>query len=191
MVTTSNLETADEELKITASTEHETKRLTATNIHPQINKALRSSFNESSAKNQKIQDKQINFGFNSFIGSGNTPQDLKVQTAKKVRLGNGNASAKQSFVVSEKHLFSTSSQQSNTANPMRDRLMTEFLKTKIGQQRFEKVEKLLQNEPNPIALLKKPTQELKDALLGEGGDQSQLKGLLRMLERSHVIKSGL
>ena len=32
---------------------------------------------------------------------------------------------------------------------------------------------------------------MKDALLGEGGDQSQLKGLLRVLERTHLIKSEL
>ena len=29
---------------------------------------------------------------------------------------------------------------------------------------------------------------MKDALLGEGGDQSQLKSLLRVLERTHLIK---
>ena len=74
---------------------------------------------------------------------------------------------------------------------MRDRLMTEFLKKKIGLARFEQVERLLQNEVNPSALLKKPSEELKDALLGENGDQSQLKALLRMLERTLVTKSDL
>ena len=96
---------------------------------------------------QKIHDKQIKFGFNSFIGSGNTPQDLKVQTAKKARLAHATTSSqaagKQSFVVSEKHLFSDNSQQAAAANPMRDRLMTEFLKKKIGPESFERVERLL------------------------------------------------
>ena len=105
--------------------------------------SLRSSWNKAAISSQKINDKQ-NFGFNSFIGSGNTPQDLKMQQRKKAR--NGFASGKQSLVVSEKpieirekHILNSSS----SGNPMRDRLMTEFLKNKIGHERYEKVELLL------------------------------------------------
>ena len=164
MVTAHNISSIGEEFKL----EHELesgdlvpKLHSGTNANLQINRPLRSSFNEPIAPKQKIHDKQINFGFNSFIGSGNTPQDLKVQTAKKARLAaattGSQAAGKQSFVVSEKHLFSNNPQQAAAANPMRDRLMTEFLKKKITPERFEQVEKVLQNEANPAALLKKPS----------------------------------
>ena len=155
MVTTTHLKTGEEELKINLEShlneKPEKKLNSSTNMDFINSKALRSSFTNVSTSNQKINDKHKNFGFNSFIGSGNTPQDLKMQSSKKARYAN--AAGNQSLVVSEKHLLN----QSNGGNPMRDRLMTEFLKKKIGPQRYEVVEQLLQNSFDPQALLKNPS----------------------------------
>ena len=88
-------------------------------------------------------------GFNSFIGSGSTPKDLKVQSKHKLTsMGNyGKAgTASKSFIVTDK-----------PASQGRDKLMTDFLKKKIGIERFEKVEKILQDEKDPSALLKAPS----------------------------------
>ena len=50
----------------------EKKLNSSTNMDFINSKALRSSFNNA-ASNQKMSQKSKNFGFNSFIGSGNTP----------------------------------------------------------------------------------------------------------------------
>ena len=95
MVTTKHLKTRDEELKINIESQlggRPEKKLNSSKNTDFMNKnSLRSSWNKAAISSQKINDKQ-NFGFNSFIGSGNTPQDLKMQQRKKAR--NGFASGK-------------------------------------------------------------------------------------------------
>ena len=95
MVTTKHLKTRDEELKINIDSqlgERAEKKLNSSkNANFMNNNSLRSSLTKAAISSKKINDKQ-NFGFNSFIGSGNTPQDLKMQQRKKAR--NGFASGK-------------------------------------------------------------------------------------------------
>ena len=95
MVTTKHLKTRDEELKINIESqlgERAEKKLNSSkNANFMNNNSLRSSLTKAAISSKKINDKQ-NFGFNSFIGSGNTPQDLKMQQRKKAR--NGFASGK-------------------------------------------------------------------------------------------------
>ena len=82
MVTTKHLKTRDEELKINIESQlgdrPEKKLNSSKNMDLMTNNSLRSSWNKPSISSKKVNDKQ-NFGFNSFIGSGNTPQDLKMQ----------------------------------------------------------------------------------------------------------------
>ena len=82
MVTTKHLKTRDEELKINIESQlgdrPEKKLNSSKNMDLMNNNSLRSSWNKPSISSKKVNDKQ-NFGFNSFIGSGNTPQDLKMQ----------------------------------------------------------------------------------------------------------------
>ena len=98
MVTTKHLKTRDEELKINIDSQlggrPEKKLNSSKNTDFMNNNSLRLSdrgWNKAAISSKKINDKQ-NFGFNSFIGSGNTPQDLKMQQRKKAR--NGFASGK-------------------------------------------------------------------------------------------------
>lgn len=76
IVTTKHLKTGEEELKINLESQlgerPEKKLNSSTNMDFINSKALRSSFNNA-ASNQKMSEKSKNFGFNSFIGSGNTP----------------------------------------------------------------------------------------------------------------------
>ena len=135
MVTTHNIGNTNEECKVKPlkiQNNTDTDKL-------KLNTVLRNSVEKTESK-LFIDEKQINFGFNSFIGSTNTPQDLKVQSKKKIgNLNNNNSqtSGSKSFIVSEKHL------QTKATNPMRDRLMTEFLKKKIGSERYAQVEAIL------------------------------------------------
>jgi len=60
MVTTDNIHKASEQIK---------------ELPPNDSSGIKSA---NKVAHPKLSNKQINFGFNSFIGSGNTPQDLKV-----------------------------------------------------------------------------------------------------------------
>ena len=60
---------------------------------------------------------------------------------------NGKNTNSKSFIVPDKL----------ASQGMREKLMTDFLKKKIGIERFEKVERILNNEQDPSALLKNPS----------------------------------
>jgi len=107
--------------------------------------------------------KATHTGFNSFIGSGSTPKDLKAQSKSQHKLNNMNHNGKG---VSASKSHPTTKKTSSTfivtdkpatASQGREKLMTDFLKKKIGVERFERVEKIFQNEQDPSALLKAPT----------------------------------
>ena len=107
-IATHNLGSGNEELKAAQDLQTATleKQGTADPIDILTSKVTESSFNETTTGNQKINDRQLPAGFsNSFIGSGNTPQDLRVQTRQRARQLNTNVAGKQSFTVSERHLF--------------------------------------------------------------------------------------